>query len=117
MKIDPRPFIAARRQARATAKARRKAARHRQLDAAERCATAKAFNDRYCYRLLYDPQAPRLPGTAMYGLLPRGGYRWMCPDCNHLHAPTECTVWSGLQYPACCTTGAGNRLSHGVRVK
>ena len=93
-----------------------KAARSAQRDIAERRAIAKAWNDRYCYRVLFDAKAERLTGTAMYGLLPRGGNRWMCPDCNRVHAPTECSVWSGLQYPACCTTGAGHRLSHGVRV-
>jgi hypothetical protein len=93
-----------------------KAARAEQRDIAERRAIAKAWNDRYCYRVLFDEKAERLTGTAMCGLLPRGGNRWMCPDCNRIHAPTECSVWSGLQYPACCTTGAGNRLSHGVRV-
>lgn len=87
-----------------------------QRDIAERRAIAKAWNDRYCYRVLFDDKAERLRGTAMYGLPPRGGNRWMCPDCNRIHAPTECSVWSGLQYPACCTTGAGDRLSHGVRV-
>ncbi len=92
-------------------KARRAALR----DAAERRAIAKAWNDRYCYRVLLDPKAERLPGTGMGGFTARGGYRWMCPDCNRLHAPTECSVWSGLQYPACCTTGQGNRLSHGIR--
>ena len=85
-------------------------------DVDDRAAIAKAFNDRYCYRVLYDTKAARLPGTAMYGLLPSGGNRWMCQDCNRIHAPTECSVFSGLQYPACCRTGEGNRLSHGVRI-
>lgn len=93
-----------------------KAKRVAQRDIAERRAIAKAWNDRYCYRVQWDDKAERLTGTAMCGLLPRGGNRWMCPDCNRIHAPTECSVWSGLQYPACCTTSAGNRLSHGVRI-
>ena len=93
-----------------------RAERAKKRDLAERQAVAKAFNDRYCYRVLYDDKAERLPGTAMYGLLPRGGNRWMCPDCNRIHAPTECSVFSGIQYPACCATGWGNRLSHGVRI-
>jgi hypothetical protein len=93
-----------------------KAARVAAADKAERHAVAKAFNDRYCYRVLYDAKAERLTGTAMYGMLPRGGNRWMCPDCNRIHAPTECSVFSGLQYPACCTAGRGHRLDQGVRV-
>ncbi len=84
--------------------------------AAERRALAKAFNNLYCYQVQYEPNADRLGGTALSGLLPPGGNRWMCPDCNRLHAPTECSVFSGLQYPACCTTGEGNRLTHGVRI-
>lgn len=86
-------------------------------DVLERRAIAKAFNDRYCYRVQYEADAPRLGGTAMYGLLPTGGNRWMCPECNRIHAPTECSVFSGLQYPACCHTGYGNRLSHRIRIK
>jgi hypothetical protein len=66
--------------------------------------------------VLHDPTAERLPGTAMYGVTPRGGNRWMCPECNHVHAPTECSVWSGLQYPACCNTVAGHRLSHSIKL-
>ena len=93
-------------------RAQRKARR----DATERVDIARAFNDRYCYRVLYDPKAVRMTGTAMCGLLPLGGYRWMCPNCNRIHAPTECSVCSGLQYPACCQFGAGNRLGLGIRV-
>ena len=93
-----------------------KAARAAAADQAERHAIAKAFNDRYCYRVLYDDKAERLTGSAMYGILPRGGNRWMCPDCNRIHAPTEFSVFSGLQYPACCTAGNGHRLDQGVRV-
>ena len=38
-------------------------------DADERRAIAKAFNDRYCYRNLYNPKAPRLEGTAKGGIV------------------------------------------------
>lgn len=93
-----------------------RAKRAARFDIEERRAVAKAWNDRYCYRVLHDDLADRLTGTAMYGLLPRGGNRWMCPDCNRIHAPIGCSVFDGLQYPACCATGAGNRLSHGIRV-
>jgi hypothetical protein len=100
------------REAVKTVKARQAAAR----DADERRAIAKAFNDRYCYRVQYEKSAKQLDGTAMYGLLPRGGNRWMCPDCNRIHAPTECSVFSGLQYPACCTTALGHRLNCNIKV-
>lgn len=82
----------------------------------ERLAIAKAFNNRYCYRVQYESDAPRLGGTARFGIFPRGGNRWMCPECNHIHAPTECSVWDGLHYPACCKTSAGNRLDYGIRI-
>ena len=93
-----------------------RAAKTAKRDSAERAAIAKAFNDRYCYRVMYEPKAAHLSGTAVFGLMPRGGNRWMCPACNRIHAPTECSVWSGLQYPACCATCEGNRLSHGVGI-
>ncbi len=94
---------------------KRREARAKEADAAERAAIAKAFNDRYCYREQFVANAERLPGTAIHGLLPRGGYRWMCPECNALQAPLECSVWSGLQYPECCSTFRGHRLSFGIR--
>lgn len=81
-------------------------------DIDERRNIAKAFNNRYCYRVQYEKNAAHLVGTAM----PRGGNRWMCPDCNKIHSPVSCSVWTGLQYPACCSTCEGHRLGHGVRV-
>lgn len=44
------------------------------------------------------------------------GHRWMCPECNKTHAPTEYSPFSGLQYPRCCGTGEGHRLNHGIKV-
>ena len=85
-------------------------------DLAERRAVAKVFNDRYCYRVQYEENAERLTGTAAYCILPRSGNRWMCPECNRIHAPTECSLFTGIQYPACCNTASGNRLNHGVRI-
>lgn len=96
--------------------AARKAARVKADDLYERHEIAAHFNDRYCYRVQYEPRAGYLKGSAIAGLLPRGGNRWMCPDCNHVHAPTECSIWSGIQYPKCCTTGPGNRLYCGIRI-
>lgn len=94
-----------------------KTARAARRDASERRAIAKLWNDRYCYRVQHEEKAERLTGTAVFGLLPKGGNRWMCPDCNRIHAPTECSVWSGLQYPACCTTPEGHRLGHNIRLR
>jgi hypothetical protein len=77
---------------------------------------AKAFNDIYTYTHEYKTDTPRLTeGSAMYGMMPRGGYAWMCPTCNEIHHPTSCSAMSGLQYPACCGFGEGNRLSHGIK--
>ena len=86
-----------------------------QRDAKERAAIAKAFNDRYTYRKEWVANKDRLPGTAMYGMNPRGGFAWMCPECNKIHHPTESSVFSGLQYPRCCNTGSGHRLDNGIR--
>lgn len=92
--------------------ARRK--RAEKADRVERCKIAKAFNDRYTYRKQWVPDMPRLGGTH-YGAAPKAGYAWMCPDCNAIHHPTKNSVFSGLQYPACCRTGDGNRLNHGIK--
>jgi hypothetical protein len=81
-----------------------------------RVLVAKHFNDLYCYGMEYVKSTTRLTGSGMGGHLPTSGNRWMCPDCNLIHAPVECSVWSGLQYPACCSTGGGHRLSHGINV-
>ena len=74
--------------------------RTRNVEAREKCAIAKAFNDRYCYRHQY-------PNN--------GKYSWMCPDCNRIHATTGCSSFCGLQYPKCCGTFDGNRLGMGIR--
>lgn len=40
-----------------------------------------------------------------------GEARWMCPLCNTVHKFTgEITVWTGLQFPACCVFPTGHRL-------
>lgn len=85
-------------------------------DKAERAAIAKAFNDRYTFRHQWKPNAERLPGSA-YGFAgpPRGGLAWMCPECNQIHLPTECSVFDGVHYPKCCNTAAGHRISHGIK--
>jgi hypothetical protein len=36
--------------------------------------------------------------------------RWMCPLCNSVHKFTgEITVFTGLQFPACCNFPEGHR--------
>jgi hypothetical protein len=77
-------------------------------DAANRSAIARAFNDRYCYRNTYKPIAAKSLHF---------GRAWMCPECNAIHEPYENSVWTGLQYPACCTTFAGDRLNHGIKTR
>lgn len=74
--------------------------RKRNVEAREKRAVAKAFNDRYCYRHHYVT----------------GGYCWMCPECNKLHANKDYSALSGLQYPACCSYADGHRIGLGIRV-
>lgn len=92
---------------------------HRQARAIaeERAAIAKAFNDRYTYRERWKEDGQRLPGTGMYGFTPLSGNAWMCPECNHVHLAESCSVFSGLQYPACCSTHAGHRHDRDIRMK
>lgn len=99
---------------------RQRRADHRRTtcDRAERASIAKAFNDRYCFLTQYVEGLQRLPGTAYgSGITPAGGYAWMCPECNRIHHPTSCSVFSGLQYPHCCSTPEGHRLNQGIRTK
>lgn len=38
--------------------------------------------------------------------------KWMCPKCNSVHKATgEVTIWTGLQFPACCIYPSGHRLA------
>jgi hypothetical protein len=71
---------------------------------------AEAFNVRYTHREEWIKNMPVLGGTAVYGMLPRGGFAWMCPSCNKIHHPISCSVFSGLQYPRCCGFPEGHRL-------
>lgn len=89
-----------------------KEARNDLKDRAECKAIAKAFNDRYCYRHPYAKNDEFFSHTFC-----RKGYRWMCPECNAIHAPTDHSVFSGLQYPSCCSTGEGHRLSQSDSIK
>lgn len=93
-----------------------KAKRAAKAETNEKAAIAQAFNNRYTYRKEWVEGMGRLPGTAMYGINPFGGFAWMCPECNKIHHPKESSVFSGLQYPQCCGTAEGNRLSHGIKI-
>ncbi|MDR3684756.1 MAG: hypothetical protein P4L11_13595 [Geothrix sp.] len=81
----------------------------------EKAAIAKAFNDRYTYRKPWVKGLPRLPGSGMFGITPEGGYAWMCPECNRIHHPVESSVFSGIQYPACCRWPEGHRFYDEIR--
>ncbi len=94
--------------------AMRASKRRQEADAAEKKAIAAAFNDRYTYRNVYVKGAPMLGGT-FYGMPHESGYAWMCPECNKIHHPMQDSVWSGLQYPACCSNLEGHRLHEGIR--
>ena len=84
----------------------------------EKKKVAKVFNDVYTYRHQYRKTDDRIEqGSAMYGLMPKAGYAWMCPDCNKIHEVEECSSFSGLQYPACCNTRAGHRLYEKIKSK
>ena len=91
-------------------------AKARHADADERKAIAAAFNDRYCYRKEYTKDRGFLGGTH-YGMQARSGYAWMCPECNRIVYPLCNSVFSGLQYPACCNRPEGHRLNEGIRTK
>lgn len=76
---------------------------------------AKVFNDRYTYRKQYKENMPYLSGTS-YGVMPKGGNAWMCPECNKIHFPIDCSVFDGIHYPACCGTPEGHRLLCGIKI-
>lgn len=87
------------------------------LDIRERHAIANLFNNRYCFRIDYISEAQYLVGSAVCGMLPRGGNAWMCPECNKIHHPVSCSVFDGLQYPSCCKTPKGGRIQYGFKSK
>lgn len=82
----------------------------------EKAMIARTFNDLYTYRVPYRKTTDRLPGS-FYGMPHSTGYAWMCPSCNTIHHPYEDSVFSGLQYPACCTHGDGHRLDDDIRTR
>lgn len=92
----------------------RKMQKDAERDAVSKRIIAQVFNDRYTYVKQWVEGMPFLPGS-YYGGPHRSGYAWMCPDCNQMHHPISDSVFSGLQYPACCTTWAGHRLDLGIK--
>lgn len=88
----------------------RRMARLEKQEKAERAAIAKVFNNRYTYRVRLLESANHLEGC-------RKGNAWMCPECNQIYQPYATSIWSGLQYPGCCSTGYGHRLDAKIRTK
>jgi hypothetical protein len=86
-------------------------------EAAQKKKIAKIFNDRYTYNKEYLGKGEWMPseGNSFYGFGVKKDYAWMCPDCNKIHRPTGCTVFTGLQYPACCSYYQGDRLYAGIK--
>ena len=77
-------------------------------------AIAKAFNNLYTYRFIYDETKPLLKRNFFSDSI-SGGNAWMCPDCNHVHFPFEYCGIVGIQYPKCCKTPKGPRLEYGIK--
>ena len=76
----------------------------------DRYELAKHFNRLYTYKGRYFKPSCRLPGTAMFNILPEDVAAWMCPECNAIHQPVSCSALSGLQFPECCSSREGHRL-------
>lgn len=76
-----------------------------------RDATAYAFNVKHVVNERYDLcDRSIVPGDRdLLGFTVRGGYRWMCPTCNTIHAPIKHSFWIGLIYPSCCEHPEGVR--------
>jgi hypothetical protein len=72
-------------------------------DKVERAEIALTFNTRYTYRKEY------INAGCFEGTIIRKGCAWMCPECNKVHFPSRCNALTGLHYPKCCSTSAGNR--------
>jgi hypothetical protein len=77
---------------------------------------AKEFNDIYTYRKQYVKECGFLAGTS-YGPPIKKGNAWMCPECNQIKLSNKSSVFSGIQYPACCSTPDGDRLERGIKYK
>lgn len=80
-------------------------------DAEEKRKIAAAFNDRYCMATVYEKDEPKRDSDKYdgFGILVKRGYRWMCPECNMIHAPLRYCGLGGLIYPRCCSSHEGRR--------
>ena len=80
-------------------------------DRKEKRLIARVFNERYCIADRHDrTDDSYVDGDlGFFGLRPKKGNRWMCPSCNRIHAPIRNSLWTGLQYPACCEFEEGSR--------
>jgi hypothetical protein len=91
---------------------------HKQdVEKREKTRIAKLFNDRYTYRKEWILGLERLTGISLGGIPPRGGFAWMCPDCNKIHHPIKYSALTGLHYPSCCSYPEGHRLDYHIRVE
>lgn len=83
-------------------------------DREEKRRIAKAFNDRYTYRHRWVESKDELEGAGAWGLPVRGGFAWMCPDCNKVHMAISVSSLTGLHFPRCCNWSEGHRLNAGI---
>ena len=77
---------------------------------------AKVFNARYAYNHQYVNTDGWLPHTGAGSETSTSscmdGFRWMCPSCNKIHKGLSWSVFSGIQYPACCDHADGHRIDY-----
>lgn len=76
--------------------------RGRALDARAKERIADLFNASYTYDTVY-------PHVHLHPDL-RNRHAWMCPVCNKIHGACGISLFTGLQYPACCIYPEGDRL-------
>lgn len=75
---------------------------------------AKVFNERYYSKNSYAREGtrfiPKVTAGVEHGVpMNDGARRWMCPQCNKIHAPYAYSILVGLLYPPCCDRPAGDR--------
>lgn len=90
---------------------------HDQRDKAERAAIAKAFNDRYTFRLPFRPTGERrrfTPGDGLDDWFP--DQAWMCPSCNVVHMTLGRSWLTGMHFPKCCDHFEGHRHNDNIRM-
>jgi len=91
--------------------------RAKREDLEQRRTIAEIFNLRYAYKEPYNKRRPGqyLPHTGARNgetSFCQAGFAWMCPGCNKIHEALSWSVFSGLQYPACCNHPEGHRLEY-----